>query len=251
MSQRWTYRRFLAVRAIVHEPGADVADWKPIRDLRFAPTTSTAASLTRFGLLFRPREGGFSILYRALPTAANELVPEITDRERFVFGVFGGRSLTGFETGSEAGLPAYHFDNLNAAGAIKIVDEASLAVGQVVAAADRADLRPEKFVIYTSQGESPATYSFTAQPKGGAPLSFEPSSSGGAVTETHVRLVGSGAYERKPGIAGATTATTYVDTELRRVGAIGVVELFWDRHQSAVPDESGLTYRIAFKPAAA
>ena len=251
MAGRTLYRRFLGVRAIEHVPSTAIANSPPIAGLRFAPTSETARNLSRFGLLFRPRSGGFNLLYRAMPEAANELVPEITRRMRFVFGVFGRRSLDGFDTGEEAKLPAFHFDNLTAAGAIKIVDESSLSVGQTVSGADRAELRPERFVIFEREAVGPAEYRFTPKADGGSTERFPPERRGGDVVATRVDLQGQRAYERRPGLAGVGAMTTYVDGELRRAGALGVVELYWDRHQSAVPDEIGLTYRISFKPAAA
>ncbi len=256
MARRIQYRRFLGVRAIEHGGGGTIAGSKPISDLRFRPTPSGENELRRMQLLFKAAIGGFDLLYRTFPLEAEELVPQIMERVRFSFMMLGGRSLGRFADDKMKGPPAaYYFDNLTQNDRIKTSDEASLAVKDSVGVVDRAEIRPPRFDLYAEQTRrhrAPSSYTF--RPKGEQKPRYRVRvvKSLAPVVSTRVELPPEPrAYTMTTSRRSDSSRTIYVDDAVRRSKAIGLVELFWDRHQSAVPNGSGLTYRIQFKPASA
>jgi len=254
MARCTTHHRFLAVRAVEHEPSKGVAELRPVADLRFQPTERGAREIQRLGLVFKPAIGGFDLFYRACPLEADELLPEISERVRFTFMMLGGRSLSRFDVGPDGGGPGFYFDNLTARGSIRLTDDSSLAVRATVGSEDRAYLRPPRFDLYaTRTPRQRAPTRFVFRPRFGSQPEQRIDASPGTGRETATRIelpAEPTAWTLTTGRSRSRGRTVYVDAGLRRAGAIGVVELFWDRRQSAVPRDTGLTYRIAFRRAA-
>ena len=246
MSRVIAWRRFIEVR-FEDDSGA------PVEAFATRLTADTRRRLSSHRLMAKPRRDGVALFYRINPEASPALLGEITSRLRLSFTQhlrepdFFARhrpDLTA-QTGSGFGL-----DNLDAAGAV-LPDGALLSAGATVAAADAAEIARRALPLRLDLAASSPTAVEARDPVSAAVVASAPviAPVGAAAATVELDLTGTdGVLFRVAEVPpGPLDRRVYADDAVAAAGAAGVLDLYWDTAQTAVPDPGGVVYRAVFE----
>ncbi|MDX1636329.1 MAG: hypothetical protein R3281_00065 [Balneolaceae bacterium] len=255
------YSRFFSVQ-MEKENGAG----EPIGGFRFFPTEDCQILLDNYNLVFRAITSGFSVYYSETP-----MIP-ISERVRFSFGFHlpdsGFFSRYGLEKTGPADPTVYqaglYFDNLDSGGAVITASPASLAddgpaVSATVDSSDTYRLYRQTFKVYDSAvGTVPNTYQLTNKldPAITQSVTVNKDSGGDFITTTINSVDMEEDYIGQPGpyLLQADTdpppdRNVYLNDELGKKSARGVIDIYWETAQNTVADpDTGQQYTITFKP---
>lgn len=240
------YRPFVSVS--VQEHGTE----KALTGFSLAPTRACARALGDHRLVFRPRANGFRLFYEINPLASDPLMGRIRDRTRFSFALrlFDRSFFDAYEPDlTDDTGPQLYLDNLTPSGNIQAKD--TLTTGTFVRTDDAARVRPPVFHerIDTSGAGAPTELRVKDRFDPAVTVltaSVDDSSGDRALTRIDLRARPPGVYSIGTDAAGATARTIYVDQELARTRALGVVDLYWETAQDTAP-EDGVPYFIRFR----
>lgn len=246
MSRVIAYRRFIEVR-LEDDAG------QPVSAFDIRPTAETRRRLSQHRLLARPQRDGLALYYQANPQSVPPLLGAITARRRFTFTLhlqepdFFTWHHPDLSAATGAGL---QLDNLDGSGAV-LPDGAPLSAGAAVAVADAVDIGRRNFAVLVDlTASSPAAVeardavsnalvksAAIAAPTGAAAASVALDLSASADVLFRVAEVPPGPLDRR----------AYADDGVASAGAAGVIDLYWETAQDAVPDPAGVVYRAVFQ----
>lgn len=252
------YKRFISVSF----SGEDSAD--PIGNFEFFTTSETERVLRNYNLVFRPHSSGFFLYYSASPFIA------ISRRVSFTFGftfsdvgLFKAYGLT-HNGGEDATAlePCLFFDNLTQDGSIITSENGSLVASGAglngrVSSADTRQIYQQTFNITHSADEgTPENYILRHQYDSSIEQTVpaREAEAGQSITTTINSVDMGDNYISKPGPyllqteSPASTRNIYLNNELGRRPARGVIDIHWETAQDTVADETGQQYNITFKP---
>lgn len=223
----------------------------PVHAFRFRPTADGARKLADHRMLFRPRPDGFALYYQGNPEVADPLLAPIAARTRFGFTMslaepdFFARHHPDF---TQATGPQLYLDNLSGAGAIQ--SGGPLTEAAEVEVEDAARLGARKFAARVDlTPPAPVSLDVTDKFSGAAVTSAAVNAAAGATaTVVEIDLVGEpspvfGLTETPP---GTETTTIYTDDAVAAAAPLGVLDIYWDQRQDAVP-AAGLDYSVVFR----
>ncbi|QIE56029.1 hypothetical protein G5B40_11545 [Pikeienuella piscinae] len=238
------FDRFMRVR-VSDDGGA------PVEGLAFAPTARTREVMANHEILHRPSSDGFSLYYKSRPGVTPPLRAPITSRVRFSFGIhvttpgFFARHHPDFGAGGAQIL----LDNLTPAGAVTA--SGALSAGATVEAADLTALGPRAYPVRLDiSGGAPGVIEARDQFSTVVAASTIIDPPPGA-TEIFATVDLSNAQDAAFRLVAPAPAALdrpiYADDELADSGPVGVVDLYWEQPQSAVPTGTGAEYAIVFR----
>lgn len=240
------WRRFIELRL---EDGGG----RPVTAFSLRATGETRARMAKHRLLARPRTDGLALYYQVNPAAVPPLLGPITARQRFSFALllrepdFFRRHHPDFTDAGGAGL---QLDNLDADGDI-LPDGAVLSAGTMVAAADAVAIGRRAFVVDLDLTASTPDAVEARDPVSDTVVaSAEVVSPTGAAAASVVLdlTAGEGVLYRLAEVpAGPLDRRAYADDAIAAAGAAGVIDLYWETAQRAVPDPAGVVYRAVFQ----
>lgn len=254
------YKRFISVS--FYEEGSH--ENEPVNGFSFFATSETQKVLRNYNLVFRPHSSGFLIYYCASP--------EISITERIFFTIGFTFSDTGLfekfgliktdEDDTTVYEPGLYFDNLMPDGSVISTDNASLVASgagsdERVSAEDTRHIYQQTFNLTDSAKVSiPENYILKHQFDSSIEQTFPvvKDEDMQSITTT-INSVDMGEnYISKPGpyllqtTSPASTRNIYLNNELGKKSARGVIDIFWEIAQNTVADETGQQYNITFKP---
>lgn len=223
--------------------------------LDIVPTSACNRRMHDHQLIFRPRQAGFAVYFASNPRAIDPLIGAITHRSRFGFAL--QLADTGFFSRyapDPAAMPApqLYFDNLTASGGIQPVGQQPLSEGAVVDQSDAARIHPHVFLAHSDlAGATPPTrYLINDKFDPAVTVKEVAIKAGGgiALASTRIDLAdqSGGPYLITTDAAGALPQTIYLDEALAAQGCLGIVDIYWEARQDAVP-AGGLHYTLTFK----
>ncbi len=222
----------------------------------FEPTPETRGRLAEHQLVFRAREAGFEVFYRANPLNAPALLGRIAGPVRFAFAMRQSdlHFLERYEPDlTPATGPQLYLDNLTTAGAIQPNTTDTLSVGAVVQPADAVRIYAPVFQVAADTSGPQAPTKFIVRKKfnpGLTPVAEVPIDTAGGAVRSFAKIDLSrqlpGPYTLETNAAGATAATIYVDAELAGSSALGLVDIHWQSAQDTAP-AGGVSYVIRFR----
>ncbi len=222
----------------------------------FEPTPATCRRLADHQLVFRAREAGFEVFYRANPLVTPALLGRITGPVRFTFAMC--QSDLHFLERYEPDLtpttgPQLYLDNLTVTGDIQPNTTDTLSVGAVVQAADAVRIYPPVFQVTTDTSGPQAPTKFIVRKKfnpGPTALVEAPIDASGGARQGFAKIDLSrqppDLYTLETNAANATVATICVDQELAGSRALGLVDIHWQSAQDTAPT-GGVSYIIRFR----
>jgi hypothetical protein len=223
----------------------------PVAAFTFAPTARTRKAMADHAILFRTEASGFTLYYKTNPTAVPPLLAPIAARTRFSFAM----------TLTEPGFfDRYHpasggansqilLDNLDAAGAIATAG--TLSEGATVEAADLIAAGPTRYPLRLDvSGGAPTVVEaqdrFTNAVVGSTDIVVEPT-----VAEIFTSVDTTGATDAALRLVAPAPSTLdrliYADDAIADGGAIGVIDLYWNQPQDAVPAGTGAVFTATFR----
>ena len=215
------------------------------------PTRTTQELMANHGIVYRPTANGLALYAKSNPAVNPALLRPISSRSRFSFAM----SLT------DAGFfQRYHpdfadstaqilLDNLDGVGAIQ--PAGVLSAGPTIEVADLTAVGPTIYAVRlgVSGGAPPvieAQNRFTGAVVGTTDLVLE---AGQTELETFVDLTTApdAAVQLVAAAPVNLDRSVYADSEISDSGAAGVLDLYWDQPQDAVPAGSGAVYTAQFR----
>lgn len=246
MSRVIAWRRFIEVR-LEDDAG------RPVEAFRTQPTPETRERLSLHRLLARPRRDGIALYYRVNPEASPELLGEIAARVRFSFTLrlrepdFFARYRPDLTAATGASV---ELDNLDAAGAV-LPDGSALSAGALVDTADAAEIARRAFPVRLDLAASSPTSVEASDPVSAAVVVSAPVvvPAGAAAASVELDLTETdGALFRVAEVPpGPVDRRVYADDSVAASGAAGVLDLYWEAAQTAVPTPAGVVYRAVFE----
>lgn len=246
MSRVIAYRRFIEVR-LEDDAGAPVAAF----DIR--PTAETRQRLSLHRLLARPQRDGLALYYQTNPQSVPPLLGEITARRRFSFTLhqrepdFFTRYHPDLTEATGAGL---QLDNLDTTGAV-LPDGAALSAGATVAAADAVDIGRRNFALLVDLSTSSPTVVEARDPVSDTLVKsaavHAPAGAAAASVALDLSLSSDVLFRVAEVPPGPLDRRAYADDGVASAGAAGVIDLYWETAQSAVPDPAGVVYHAVFQ----
>jgi len=246
MSRIVGWRRFLEVR-LEDDTGVPVVAF----DVR--PTAETQRRLGRHRVLMRPRRDGVALFYQMNPAASPSLLGAIAARQRFSFTLhlreldFFSRHFPDLSAAGGAGL---QLDNLDAAGAV-LQDGALLSAGAQVAAADAVQIGRRLFAVSLDLTASSPTAVEARDPVTAAVVKSvvvaAPPGAGAASVALDLSTAPQVLFRIAEVPPGPLDRRGYADDAVASAGAAGVIDLYWETAQDAVPTPAGVVYRAVFQ----
>jgi hypothetical protein len=246
MSRVIAYRRFIAVR-LENDGG------QPTAAFDIQPTAATRQRLSLHRLLARPQRDGLALYYQTNPQSVPPLLGEITARRRFSFTLhlrepdFFKRHHPDLTEATGAGL---QLDNLDGAGAV-LSDGARLSAGATVAAADAVDIGRRNFALLVDLTASAPTAVEAREAVSAALVQSAaitaPAGAAAASVALDLSLSSDVLFRVAEVPPGPLDRRAYADDGVASAGAAGVIDLYWETAQSAVPDPAGVVYRAVFQ----
>lgn len=240
------WRRFIELR--LEDDGG-----RPVAAFGLRPMAQTRARMAKHRLLARPRGDGLALYYQVNPAAVPPLLGAISARQRFSFALllrepdFFRRHHPDFTAAGGAGL---QLDNLDAAGAI-LPDGAVLSAGATVAAAEAVAIGRRAYAIDLDlTASSPASVEARDPVSAAVVASADIVAPPGAAAASVVLDLAAGddvLFRLAEVPAGPLDRRAYADDAVAAAGAAGVIDLYWETAQSAVPDPAGVVYRAVFQ----
>jgi hypothetical protein len=204
-------------------------------------------------VLARPRRDGVALYYRVNPESAPALLGPITARQRFSFTLhlrepdFFSRHFPDLTAAGGAGL---QFDNLDAAGTI-LPHGALLSAGAQVAAADTVQIGRRLFAVDLDLTASAPTAVEARDPVSAAVVQSAPVVAPAGASAASVALDLSAIPDVLFRVAevppGPLDRRAYADDAVAAAAAAGVIDLYWETAQDAVPAPAGVVYRAVFQ----
>lgn len=250
------YSRFFSVQM------KNDATGQLLQGFRFFPTDECRRQLRNYNLVFRPRAYGFDVYYSEVP-----LVP-ISKRTQFTVGftiadpaflkTYGLTKTNPSDTTHYQ--PGLYFDNLDSGGSIITGSTPQgLSEAATANAADTYRIYGQTFKRFDpNNSDVPSSYELTHKYQPAltqtVPVSAGPDAD---YVTTTINSIDMGVdYLAEPGpylleAAGPSPfdRKVYLDNELSRSGARGVVNIYWETSQQSVPNpDTGQLYQIIFKP---
>lgn len=246
MSRVTGWRRFIEVR--LEDDGGH-----PVQAFDLRATAETRARLGRHRVLARPRRDGVALYYQVNPQSVPALLGPITARQRFSFTLrlrepdFFSDHFPDLTAASGAGL---QLDNLDAAGAI-LPDGAPLSAGAQVAAADGVQIGRRLFAVDLDLTASTPTAVEARDIASAAVVQSAPVIAPSGASAASIALDLSASPDVLFRIAevppGPLDRRGYADDAVATVAAAGVIDLYWETAQDAVPAPAGVVYRAVFQ----
>jgi hypothetical protein len=224
----------------------------PVEAFLVTPTARTRSVMNDHSIIFRGRPSGFSLHYLSNPEAGLPPVAQINGRTRFSFAMrlVEADFFEHFHPIFPSGAPQLLLDNLDSGGVIQPAGPLSESV--TVEAVDALPIGPNPYpAVVDVSGGAPNLIEAIERFKGAVVGSteFEPEP---AATTITIPLEISPNADPAVRLTAAAPSTldriVYVDGQLADAGAAGVIDLFWDQPQTAVPANSGAVYEIVFRP---
>jgi hypothetical protein len=252
------YKRFFSVSFYEEESN------EPLNGFSFFATSETQKVLRNYNLVFRPHSSGFLVYYCASPEIS------ITERIRFTIGftfsdtgLFEKFGLTKTDDDDTTVYePGLCFDNLKPDRSVITTDKASLVASgegpdERVAAEDTRHIYPQTFnLTHSTKVSIPENYILKHQYDSSIEQTVPVAEADDMQTiTTTINSIDMGEnYISKPGpyllktTSPASTRNIYLNNELGKKSARGVIDIFWETAQNTVADETGQQYNITFKP---
>lgn len=216
------------------------------------PTARTRSVMQDHSIIFRGHSSGFTLYYLANPNAPPPLVSQITTRTRFSFAMrlLESDFFERFHPIFAGGAPQLLLDNLDATGAI--LPAGPLSAGATVEAVDTLPLGPNPYpAVVDVSGGAPlqvdALERFAATLVGSSEIQPEPTDTSISVPVA-IAAIADPAVRLNAAAPSTLDQIVYADTELSDAGAAGVIDLFWDQAQTAVPPNTGALFEVVFRP---
>ena len=215
------------------------------------PTTRTEAVMKNHEIVSRRSANSLSLYAKSNPAVAPALLAPIAARTRFSFAMiltdatFFGRYLPDMPSGTVQIL----LDNLDGAGAIQT--SGALTTGAAVDVADLVAAGPQTYPVRLDvSGGAPAVIEaqnrFTAAVVGFTEITADPGQ-----LEVEIVLDLSAAPDAAVRLVAPAPANLnrliYADDDVSDTGAAGVIDLYWDQPQSAVPAGTGAVFTAEFQ----
>lgn len=254
MSRVIAWRRF--IRVFVEDNTGT-----PLEAFSFAPTPHTRRMMLRYRLLARAEGSALSLYYRLFPQLTPSLRSAIASRVRFSFTMrlvpqdFFQRHHPDLSATAGASL---HLDNLDPSGAI-LADGAVLTAGATVHGSDAVQIGRRRLPVTVDLAPPPTdvravdalagTQLIDPRPTPPQPVRVPVQASPDATRFTAVLDIPptEGPLVRvRQTPAGTVDRRAYADDWVAASGAVGVLDLFWESAQDAVPAGAGQGYRIVF-----
>jgi len=249
-----SYQRFFTVR--VKEEGSG----NVVRSLKFVPTGTCEALLSRFQLVFKPMEDGFDVYYKSFPKASEPIPAPIENNVKFTFGIkiLDPSFSTRYEPETVT-VPQYYLDNLQSNG--------SITSGVNLTASTRLDTADFTFIRQQSFTQK------TALPLGNEPTEWRIKEKFGTATlqtvpitkpidptmpSIDVRLNDpnlheaeylseEGPYVLETDKPDPAPVTIYLSNSIKQNDFNGVLDVHWNSVQSSVPANTGKAYQLNVK----
>ena len=225
-----------------------------LKTFRFQPTSHSLEQLDNHRLVYRSRDEGFEVFYRADPLAAEQVTSPITDRIRLSFGLI--RMDADFFSRYKPSLtrksgPQLYFDNLTPTGQLQ--NRAALSTDNIAKISDAIKIYPKVFGAKLDlTGGGPAVTKFIIKDKFDpavtileVPVTVNP---GAKLASTKIDLAAKpeGPYLIKTDAAGSAARNIYIGNELARTRISMLVDIHWESPQDSV-SPGGEAYEIRFK----
>ena len=223
-----------------------------VEAFQITPLLRTWSVMNDHSIIFRGRPSGFSLHYLSNPEATPPPVAQISGRTRFSFAMrlVEADFFERFHPDFAAGAPQLLLDNLDGSGAIQ--SAGPLSDGATVETADTLPVGPNPYpAVVDVTGGAPnqvdALDRFGGTVVGST--EFEPESTATTIT-VPVEILGTADPAVRLTAAAPSTLDriVYADGSLADAGAAGVIDLFWDQPQTAVPANSGAVFQVVFRP---
>ena len=231
----------------------------PIEDLHFFPTQECLENLKDHRLILKQRNSGVDIFYAQNPEALNLIMAPISQRTRFGFGFSIGDPSFFKKYDPDLTNPAqFYLDNLDNAGNILPGALEVLSENAVVDTIDATRVYGRTFTVTTDLTVAPAPNDYRINEK------FNPANTlqtvaidnplGLNVVTTKLNdpyeqvaeyIKDSGPYLLESDTGQPATSTIYLDDQLVKKNATGIVDIYWENSQgTAAP--GGNIYQIIF-----
>lgn len=256
MSMVIKYAPFFSVTMISEINGT------PISGFSFFPLMKCRHELQNFNMVFRPRPSGFDVYYCTTPLIS------IDSLKRFSFGfrIHDTGFLNRYGLTSEGPAdpekyqPNLYFDNLASDGSVITTSPSSLVTGGLNFATvdDTYQFYPQTFTVKDEPGDTAPTEYTLTDLYNPATVQTVPAVQGSPDDFRYTIINSVDLKEEYLGDVGPymLSADTepdmqrvYLDNELSRSRAHGVINIFWETAQNTISDPTlGLQYTITFKP---
>ena len=231
----------------------------PIEDLRFFPTEECLKNLRNHRLTWKPRNSGIDVFYEQNPEAMNPIMAPISQRVRFSFGFTIGDPSFFKKYDPDLTTPAQlYLDNLDNAGNVLPGAIEALSQNPVVDTVDAARVYAKTFTVTTDLTVAPAPNNYRINEK------FNPANTLQTVAvdnpfglnvvttklnDPHEQVLQyikeNGPYLLESDTGQPATRTIYLDDQLVKKNATGIVDIYWENSQgTAAP--GGNEYQIIF-----
>jgi hypothetical protein len=217
------------------------------------PTPETRTRMARHRLLARARPNGLALFYRINPERTPALLGEIEARVRLSFTLhlrdadFFVRYRPDLTAATGA---AIQLDNVDVDGAI-LPDGALLSTGPSVDAADAVEIGRRVHPVRLDLTLSSPNALEARDPISAAVVLSAPvlaAASAPAATVVLDLTTADGVLYRLAEVpAGPVDRRLYLDDAVAAAGASGVIDLYWETAQTAVPAPAGAVYRAVFE----
>ena len=215
------------------------------------PTVRTVDLMRNHEIIFRPDSRGLTLYAKSNPSVLPALVAPIAERVRFSFAMtltdatFFRRYLPDFANGAAQIL----LDNLDAAGAIQTAG--ALTAGASVDVADLVVGGPADFPVRLDvSGGAPAIVEardrFSANVVASTGIVADPGQSE-VLTSLDLSAAPGSAWRMVAPAPANLDRLIYADDEVSDRGAAGVIDIYWQQAQDAVPAGTGAQFTAAFQ----
>lgn len=254
MSFTISYIKFFKVRAV------ESVGMEPVEEVSFIPSKECLQNLNKHRLVFKPKTGGFDILYQTNPYAADPVIAPISKRIRFSFGMIisDANFFKKYEPDFD-GPPQLYFDNLDSTGNILAGATEVLSEAAEVQANDSVKIFPLTFVVNTDLTIAPTPNSYLIKDKFNPATTLQTVNIDNPLGLNNVStklndlekqaasyIDETGPYLLESDSGQPPQRTIYLDDQLVKQNLSGIADIYWDSSQSnAVPN--GNEYQIRFK----
>ncbi|PWR01048.1 hypothetical protein DKT77_19140 [Meridianimarinicoccus roseus] len=220
--------------------------------LTASPLPGTRERLARHALTFRDWPDRFTLYSRRYDARPDPLKGPISVRTRFAFALnpVSAEFSRLFEPDFDAARgPVLYVSNLTSAGGIRASGTA-LQQGAAVTAGDAVTLAGQTATIGVDLGGGAPDAVEAQMVPGGAVIDrMDVAAEPGAAEATITLTLEHAATPRLRAVsdpAGSLDRGIYADAEILARAPRGIVELFWETRQEAVPAPDGVVYRVVF-----
>ncbi|MCG6901994.1 MAG: hypothetical protein LJE68_04860 [Rhodobacter sp.] len=215
-----------------------------------APTERTRTVMKNHEIISRENADGLSLYAKSNPAVVPALLAPIAARTRFSFAMrlTDAGFFDRYFPDSANGTTQILLDNLDGAGAIQTAG--ALTTGAAVDVPDLVAAGPESYPVRldVSGGAPPvleAQDRFTAAVVGSTLIVAEPGQPE-VVTSLDLSQAPDAALRLVAAAPANLDQPIYADDEISDTGAAGVIDIYWDQPQSAVPAGTGAIFTAQF-----